>query len=178
MRDARARRGPCLTAVPDRVIAPWHRALSGGRLAAVACGIAVTTSCARDPAPNADLPSASTPLAWRFEAPTRWGDRVRVDHAVSPLNSTARAIRAFTYAPTDTSAAAETLLAIAVYDSAAWREASEGTGSTALAAEQGHVFVATVASKNPYASESRDFKIFDSLRVTLDEARRAFHVVR
>jgi hypothetical protein len=152
---------------------------SRSRHTAVLASVLALIACASDARlPNADsVVVPRVPAAWQFDAPARWDDRVRIDHEPA-LPGDVRSRRAFTYVPSDTTAHAETLLSIAIYDTASWRaEGARGTGDT-LATDGSQVFVASFPSANPYAAGSRDAQAFDSLIITLAEARRSFRVVR
>jgi hypothetical protein len=93
----------------------------------------------------------------------------------------ARSSRAFHFVPADTSVATQGILLIAVYDSATWSavvgEGGPPQGDTLMTSE-GHVVVAGLPQSNPFAAGSPDARAFDSLAVTLAEARKGFRILK
>jgi hypothetical protein len=141
-------------------------------------------SSERAPAAQADSPVAavlmSNPIAWAFDAPSAWDDRVTMeDESVAP-GAQHHSARAFLYAPADTSVRPQALLAVLVYDSTGWsRLAGEGgppPGDTIMTRE-GRVYVASLPQSNPFQAGSRDALAFDSMAVTIDYVRGAFRLV-
>ncbi|MGQ0765537.1 MAG: hypothetical protein ACT4OZ_07725 [Gemmatimonadota bacterium] len=135
-----------------------------------ACCIAALDGC------TGEVPERAAPaVAWSFEAPSSWGDRVEMEESSSP--GTARSTRTFAYRSPDGSGDRQILLAIALYDSATWAAESASGGDT-LATAPGVVFVARITEANPFRSGVREARVFDSLMVTLDDVRRGFRVLR
>jgi hypothetical protein len=81
------------------------------------------------------------------------------------------------YVPADSTVPRHAILSIAVYDTAAWRASGLDPNDT-LAIEGAQVFAVRRARTQPYAAGSREARVFDSLLVSIDEARRAFRVLR
>jgi hypothetical protein len=125
--------------------------------------------------------AATAPVAWSYDAPARWGDRVRIEDLPAAMNGRARSSRAFHFVPADSSIGSQILLVIAVYDTASWNavvaEGGPPQGDTLVTSDQ-HVFVAALPQSNPFAPGSRDALAFDSLSVTLDEARKGFRILK
>ena len=148
-------------------------------MAAVACG--------RDRAPDIvpDTPVAvllmNHPIAWAFDAPAVWDDRVIMqDESVAP-GAMHHSARAFLYAPADTNLRPQALLGVLVYDSASWERVSSEAGpppGDTISTADGRVFVASLPQSNPFEAGSRDAMAFDSMSVTIELVRRAFRAVR
>lgn len=142
------------------------------------CLIALAGCTRRDAAPPAASPEPPHPLAWAFEAPASWGDRVRLDDDAGP--GAALSARRFLYLPADSTQRPQVLLGIVVYDSAQWAllRAEEGPPpGDSLTAANGQVFVAGLPQSNPFVATSADARAFDSLAVDLAAVRKAFRVL-
>jgi hypothetical protein len=130
--------------------------------------------------PATPAPDSPTAIAWSFDAPPSWGDRVQLeDNATMP--GAWRSARLFVYTPRDTTVRPQTLLAIIVYDSAAWAELRREEGppqGDSLSSHAGQVFVASLPQSNPFAQGSADARTFDSLVVDATEVRRRFRVMQ
>lgn len=123
----------------------------------------------------------NNPIAWAFDAPTGWDDRVKMeDESVAP-GALHHSARAFLYVPRDTSMRPQALLGVLVYDSANWArvssEAGPPPGDTIMTAE-GRVYVASLPQSNPFEAGSDDALGFDSMSVSIEFVRRAFRTVR
>jgi hypothetical protein len=144
--------------------------------------VLVLAACARgerDAAPQPP-PDPPPPVAWSFDPPTAWDDRVQLD-GDSTMPGTYRSARLFSYTPRDTTIVPQALLGIIVYDSAAWAAVRKEEGppqGDSLASFQGQVFIASLPQSNPFAEGSADARTFDSLAVGLEEVKRRFRVVR
>lgn len=144
--------------------------------------VLLTTACSRGesrvPATPESPATQAAPLAWAFDAPAVWGDRVRLEDATEATRHLSA--RVFNYLPRDTTIAPQGVLGIVVFDSAQWARARAEEGpppGDSLASVNGQVFVASLPQSNPFAPASADFLAFDSLTVTLDAVRRTFRVL-
>lgn len=134
--------------------------------------------CAKDapPPPDATPPA---PIAWAFDAPPAWDDRVTL--VENPQPGSFLSSRVFVLAPRDTTVRPQVLLGIVVYDSATWARVAAEPGppqGDSLLSVAGQVFVAGLPQSNPFADGSPDFFTFDSLAVALDRVRQGFRVLR
>ena len=141
----------------------------------------VAAGCAREAAPvrGPDTAQAAA-IAWAFDAPRSWDDRVTLGDARN-VPGTYRSARLFTYAPRDTTIVPQVLLGIFVYDSAAWVGLSADPGpplGDSLTSANGHVFIASLPQSNPFREGSADARTFDSMTVDLAAVRRGFRVLR
>lgn len=144
-------------------------------LAAAACarenGSDVTADSAAAPT------IADNPIAWAFDAPPGWDDRVTMeDESVAP-GALHQSARAFLYIPADTSVRPQALLAVLVYDAANWTRMSSEPGpppGDTIMTAAGRVYVASLPQSNPFEGGSRDAAVFDSMSVDIGYVRRAF----
>lgn len=120
---------------------------------------------------------ANSPIAWSFDAPPGWDDRVTMeDESVAP-GALHQSARAFLYVPADTSVRPQALLAVLVYDTANWARMSSEPGpppGDTIMTAAGRVYVASLPQSNPFEGGSRDAVAFDSMSVDIDYVRRAF----
>jgi hypothetical protein len=120
------------------------------------------------------------PIAWTFDAPAGWDDRVTMeDESVAP-GALHQSARAFLYVPSDTTVRPQALLAVLVYDSANWARLSSEPGPPAgdtIMTAAGRVYVASLPQSNPFEAGSRDAVAFDSMSVDMSYVRRAFRTV-
>lgn len=140
--------------------------------------VALLGCARREDAPAPPPAAPPRPLAWAFDAPARWGDRVRLDD--DPVSGTMLSARVFNYLPIDTTQRPQALLGLVVYDTAQWARLRAGEGpppGDSLTAANGQVFVAGLPQSNPFAAASADARAFDSLAVDLAAVRRAFRVL-
>jgi hypothetical protein len=139
--------------------------------------LGVVLACARQEPPAARTPEQ--PVAWAFDAPATWDERVTLLDDTTPGRHLSA--RFFTYKPSDTTVRPQALLGIVVYDSAAWAglraEAGPPPGDSLLTL-RGKVFVAALPQSNPFAPASADRRSFDSLAVDLSVVRKAFRVLQ
>lgn len=142
------------------------------------CLVALAACAPGDPPPSAAPAQPPRPLAGAFDAPSNWGDRVRLDD--DPAPGTALSARRFHYLPADSTLRPQVLLGIVVYDSAQWARLSAEEGppqGDSLTAVNGQVFVAGFPQSNPFVATSADARAFDSLAVDLAVVRKAFRVL-
>jgi hypothetical protein len=120
---------------------------------------------------------ANNPIAWAFDAPQGWDDRVTMeDESVAP-GALHQSARAFLYIPADTSVRPQALLAVLVYDAANWARMSSEPGpppGDTIMTAAGRVYVASLPQSNPFEGGSRDAVAFDSMSVDIGYVRRAF----
>ena len=150
------------------------------RVLPVVALVALTSCAPKAPPPVADsaAPASDSPIAWAFDAPNAWDDRVTLDDRV-PGSGTYRSARLFTYAPRDTSIVPQALLGIFVYDSLAWAAMTKQGGpplGDSLTSVAGQVFIASLPQSNPFRAGSADSRAFDSLLVDLASVRKGFRV--
>lgn len=132
------------------------------------------------PAESATARPTPVPVAFAFDAPAVWDDRVKLEEEV-PGTGTYRLARMFTYTPKDTTVVPQALLGIFVYDSAAWAAVAAESGppmGDSLTTAHGQVFIAALPQSNPFREGSPDFRAFDSLSVSLEQVKRGFRVPR
>lgn len=141
--------------------------------------LALGLACAKE-APPPQQPSAPpSPIAWAFDAPPSWDERVSL--VENPQPGSFLSSRLFVLAPRDTTVRPQVLLGIVVYDSATWARVAAEPGppqGDSLLAVAGQVFVAGLPQSNPFAEGSPDFLTFDSLAVPLERVRQGFRVLR
>jgi hypothetical protein len=141
--------------------------------------LAWLTACtASEQSPPPVPPTPPRPLAWAFDAPESWGDRVRLDDDTAP--GAALSARRFHYLPVDSTQSPQLLLGIVVYDARDWARlrAAEGPPpGDSLTAANGQVFAAGLPQSNPFVVSSADARAFDSLTVSLAQVRQAFRVL-
>ena len=80
----------------------------------------------------------------------------------------------YSYLPQDGKAHSETLVAVAVYDSAAWAHVRADSGpppGDSVAAKNGRIYIVALPQSNPFASGTTDSTAFASLELTSAEAR-------
>lgn len=150
----------------------------------VALVLALSAGCARESDAVSDTAAAVTlansPIAWAFDAPSGWDDRVTMeDESVAP-GALHQSARAFLYVPADTSVRPQALLAVLVYDAANWTRLSAEPGPPAgdtIMTAGGRVYVASLPQSNPFEGGSRDAVAFDSMSVDIGYVRRAFRTV-
>jgi hypothetical protein len=133
------------------------------------------TACAREVPP----PPPPAPVAWAFDAPPAWDDRVSLADDATP--GAHLSARVFLYTPRDTTIRPQGLLGIIVYDSASWARAGAEPGppqGDSLTSAAGQVFVASLPQSNPFDAASADARTFDSLAVNLTVVRERFRVLR
>lgn len=131
--------------------------------------------------PGPDTPAAVTltrdPIAWAFDAPATWDDRVTmVDESVAP-GALHYSARAFIYSPSDTSIRPQSLLSVLVFNNTNWAtvisESGPPPGDTIVTAD-GRVYVAALPQSNPFQAGSADAAAFDSMSVDMSYVRAAF----
>lgn len=118
------------------------------------------------------------PIAWAFDAPPAWDDRITLGD--DPTPGRYLSARVFSYRPRDTTIVPQGLLGIIVYDTATWARVSAEPGppqGDTLASVGGQVFVASLPQSNPFAEGSADARTFDSLAVDLVTVRARFRVL-
>ncbi len=145
----------------------------------VVAALLLTTALACAPEPPPPPAAAPSPIAWAFDAPSHWDDRVTLAEDEAPGDYLSA--RVFLYAPRDTTVRPQVLLGVVVYDSATWARVAAEPGppqGDSLTSAAGQVFVAGMPQSNPFVPGSADALTFDSLTVSLDTVRLRFRVVR
>lgn len=131
--------------------------------------------------PGPDTPAVVTltndPIAWAFDAPPTWDDRVTmVDESVAP-GALHYSARAFIFSPSDTSLRPQSLLSVLVFNNTNWArvtsEQGPPPGDTIVTAD-GRVYVAALPQSNPFETGSADAQAFDSMLVDMTYVRTAF----
>jgi hypothetical protein len=170
-RVARAARGA-------RVLAGESpRRKPGPSVVALLC--VLSFACAKEAPPPPPPAAPPSPIAWAFDPPPVWDDRVTF--AEDPQPGSHLSSRVFLYSPRDTSVRPQILLGITVYDSATWARMAAEPGppqGDSLSSAGGQVFAAGFPQSNPFAEGSADFRTFDSLAVDLARVRQRFRVLR
>ncbi len=118
------------------------------------------------------------PIAWAFEAPESWDQRVKLVEA--NLRGQQLSARTFVIAPRDSSVLPQVLLGIVVYDSGTWSRVAAEPGppqGDVITTVGGQVFVASLPQSNPFAPGSADALTFDSLAVDIEGVKRGFRVM-
>ena len=142
-------------------------------------GMAVTAilaGCGGERTPPAPAPAeagtaavASPDGTFELLLPARWTGVYRIDSLSTPEQGTARpGALNLVYLPSDTVIRPQTLVVVAVYDSAAWAvvRATEGPPpGDSVAARAGRVYVVGLPQSNPFAPGSPDAVRFDSLQL-------------
>jgi len=161
-------------------------------LVAMAIGVMLlggaATGCGGD-APPQQPPLGSIPtddLIYDHQAagftltfPPSWHDRYDVDARSGPIAAarwplTTHAIT-FVYKPVEPDQPQPELMTVLVYHRADWNQIAAGPGAPGtVVAEQGDdVYVAAVASSNPFPSGSSDAINFNAMRLTTDDVKQA-----
>lgn len=136
--------------------------------------LATTTAAANEPTVKSFDGTFSVTL------PRHWSGAYRVDTLSTVERGGARpGALNVVYLPSDSSVIPQTLVVIAVYDSAAWKKAtSEGgppPGDSSFA-KDGRVYVLGLPQSNPFTPGSVDAFKFDSLALTAEEKARLIKV--
>jgi hypothetical protein len=150
---------------------------------ALAVGV-VSAACGRDADVASLEPGTRTyrdrAAGFSFDLPAAWTAhyriRVRPDGAARAYQPTARHAVLFTYVPTAAAMEERTLVAVLLFDDADWDALSSGPGPQVgheLARRGGRVFVARLPAGNPFDAGSDDAKLFESMRVSLDQVKAA-----
>jgi hypothetical protein len=113
------------------------------------------------------LPASWDEERWRVLTPKRAGEP-------KPLHATL-----FVYLPEDTALRPEALLEIAVHGAAEWKTLAAEPGpppGELLAERDGRAYVASLPQSNPYPPGSDAAKGFETMTLTPDAVKRAFHL--
>ncbi|MEO7358706.1 MAG: hypothetical protein ABI120_00145 [Gemmatimonadaceae bacterium] len=139
----------------------------------------VTTAC-KEPG-DTQLPIDSTDLgakngvaeltspdqSYRLILPGRWAGLIRADTLSAVERGTARpGAMNIVYLPRDSSIIPQTLVVVAVYDSAAWLKVKADGGpppGDSVLSKNGRVYVLALPQSNPFTPGSIDAVKFDSL---------------
>lgn len=141
--------------------------------------LVLSIACAKEAPPPPPPAAPPSPIAWAFDAPPVWDDRVTFSEDQQPGSHLSS--RVFLYSPRDTTIRPQVLLGIVVYDSATWARVSAESGppqGDSLSSAGGQVVVAGFPQSNPFAEGSADYRTFDSLAVDLARVRQGFRVLR
>lgn len=158
--------------------------LRGGSI--LLLGLAACSARERPAASTADstpLPPAAAPAGtlatpdggFDIAFPDRWRGHYLVDSLSTQERGRALSGSVvFLYQPSDSTLRPEALLAIAVYDSAAWRAVRADGGpppGDSVAARGGHVYVLGQPQSNPFAPNTADAILFQLLTLRPQELR-------
>jgi len=142
--------------------------------------LAVATTACKNPG-GKELPLDSTDLgaksaaveltspdqSYRLMLPARWAGLTRTDTLSTGERGTARpGAMNIVYLPRDSSIIPQTLVVVAVYDSAAWVKVKADGGpppGDSLLSKNGRVYVLALPQSNPFTPGSIDALKFDSL---------------
>lgn len=112
--------------------------------------------------------------------PDHWAGVYRVDTLSTAERGTARpGALNIIYLPRDSSAIPQTLVVVAVYDTAAWSRVKAEGGpppGDSVFASNGRVYILGLPQSNPFALGSPDALKFDSLALTTAEKARMISV--
>lgn len=112
--------------------------------------------------------------------PERWTNRFRTDTLPTVERGTALpGALNLVYVPVDSTAIPQTLVVVAVYDSAAWRAVKTEGGpppGDSVMTHNGRVYVLSLPQSNPFEAGSADALSFDSLALTAAEKARLIKV--
>lgn len=139
-----------------------------GMLAAVAlgCGGSRNESAATPDDAGATV-LAAPDGTYDLLLPARWTGVYRIDSLSAQEQGTARpGALNLVYLPADTTVRPQTLVVVAVYDSAAWAAVRAEQGpppGDSVAAKNGRVYIVGLPQSNPFAPGSADAVRFDSL---------------
>ncbi len=105
--------------------------------------------------------------SYELRLPARWAGVYRVDSLSTQEQGSARpGALNLLYLPADSSIRPQTLVVVAVYDSAAWAAVRAEAGpppGDSVAARAGRVYIVALPQSNPFAPGSRDAVRFDLL---------------
>jgi hypothetical protein len=114
--------------------------------------------------------------SYQLLLPARWTGVYRMDSLSTQEQGAARpGARNLVYLPADSSIRPQTLVVVAVYDSAAWTSTRAEQGpppGDSVGARGGLVYVVGLPQSNPFAPGSRDAIRFDSLGLRPGEVAR------
>lgn len=133
--------------------------------AALGCGGARPHAAAR--ADSAGVMVAAPDGSYELVLPARWTGVYRIDSLSTQERGAARhGALNLVYLPADSSIRPQTLVVVAVYDSAEWvaTRAEQGPPpGDSVAARGGRIYIVGLPQSNPFAPGSRDAIRFDSL---------------
>ena len=147
-----------------------RKSLTGMALIAALAGCGGDRDDAAPPPPDA-APAAVVSADGTFEilVPARWTGAYRIDSLSTPEQGTARpGALNLVYLPADTAVRPQTLVVVAVYDSAAWAAVRAEQGpppGDSVSSRAGRVYVVGLPQSNPFAPGSPDAARFDSLQL-------------
>lgn len=129
--------------------------------------------------PTDDLIYDHQAAGFTLTFPPSWHDRYDVDARSGPIAAarwplTIHAIT-FVYKPVEPDQPQPELMTVLVYHRAGWEEIAAGPGAPGkVVAEQGDdVYVAAVASSNPFPAGSGDAVNFNAMRLTAGDVKEA-----
>ena len=112
---------------------------------------------------------AGPDASYELMLPARWAGVYRIDSLSTQEQGTARpGALNLVYLPADSTVRPQTLVVVAVYDSAAWAAVRAEQGpppGDSVAARAGRVYVVGLPQSNPFVPGSRDAVRFDSLQL-------------
>lgn len=124
---------------------------------------------ADEPAVLARLVVTAPDSSFELMIPSRWAGVYRVDSLSTQELGTARhGALNLVFSPADTSIRPQTLVGVAVYDSAAWTAVRAEGGpppGDSVAAKAGRVYVVARPQSNPFVPGSPDAVRFDALEL-------------
>ena len=135
-----------------------------------------TLGCGGEPDGSAPIPAEAAGAvisapdgSYELLVPARWTGVYRVDSLSTLEQGTARpGALNLLYLPADSAVRPQTLVVVAVYDSAAWVAVRAEQGpppGDSVTARAGRVYVVGLPQSNPFAPGSRDAVRFDSLQL-------------
>ncbi len=138
-----------------------------------ACSPAKPSTAARG-TPTVGLIKPTPVSEYQVRIPPRWAGLYRLDTLSTQERGTALpgAIQ-YSYLPQNSTQHTETLIAVAVYDSAAWARVRADSGpppGDSVAQRNDRVYIVALPQSNPFASGTADSTTFQSLELTADEA--------
>jgi hypothetical protein len=111
--------------------------------------------------------------SYELRVPARWAGAYRIDSLSTQEQGTARpGALNLVYLPADSSIRPQTLVVVAVYDSAAWAAVRAEQGpppGDSVAARAGRIYVVGLPQSNPFAPGSKDAARFEALELRLAE---------
>ncbi|MEO8032699.1 MAG: hypothetical protein ABJC74_02710 [Gemmatimonadota bacterium] len=150
-------------------------ALSGLSILSVlsACSPAKPSAAARG-TPTVGLLKPTPASEYQVRIPPRWAGLYRLDTLSTQErgNAPPGAIQ-YAYLPQNSTQHSETLIAIVVYDSAAWAQVRAEGGpppGDSVAQRNGRIYIVALPQSNPFASGTADSTAFQALELTADEA--------
>jgi len=156
--------------MPKILTVPWRVGCLGAALLATALGCGGSREGpAVTPADSAGILVTAPDGSYELLVPARWAGVYRIDSLSTQEQGTARpGALNLVYLPADSSIRPQTLVVVAVYDSATWSAVRAEAGpppGDSVAARAGRVYVVGLPQSNPFPPGSKDAVRFDSLEL-------------